>query len=74
MGQVIELPKRRKHTPNAVNRKVAPPRRTLNTDTRSREYLTPTEIEAMLEGTTGSLRAPRPNLLLVHVPPWASRH
>jgi site-specific recombinase XerD len=48
MGQVIELPKRRKRPRNAVNGKVAPPLRRPNADTRTREYLTPTEIETML--------------------------
>ena len=48
MGQLLELPKRRRTRPNAVNGKVAPPRRRPNKDTRSREYLTPSEMERLL--------------------------
>jgi site-specific recombinase XerD len=48
MGQVIELPKRRKITRNAVNGKV-PPRRRANRESRAREYLTPAEVGALLE-------------------------
>src|SRR5271166_2049557 len=49
MGQVIEIRKRRRAAPNAVNGKVAPPRRRTNHKTRSREYLTPAEMETLLE-------------------------
>jgi len=49
MGQVLELPKRRRSRLNAVNGKVAPPRRRPNKDTRSREYLTPSEMDRLLD-------------------------
>jgi type 1 fimbriae regulatory protein FimE len=65
MGQVIELPKRRKRTRNAVNGKVAPPRRKRNTDTRTREYLTPTEIEAMLAAAASNRHGHRDRTLLL---------
>jgi integrase len=48
MAQVLELPKRRRSRPNALNGKVAPPRRRPNKDTRTREYLTPAEMERLL--------------------------
>lgn len=47
MGQVVELPRRRKKAPIAVNGKV-PPRRQPNRVTRTREYLTPDEIDRMV--------------------------
>jgi type 1 fimbriae regulatory protein FimE len=56
MGQVVEITKRRRGTPNAVNGKVRPPRRRPNQDTRSREYLTPTEMETLLEAAASSGR------------------
>ena len=56
MGQVIELPKRRTRTPNAVNGKVAPPRRRPNRESRTREYLTPAEMERLLDAATASGR------------------
>jgi type 1 fimbriae regulatory protein FimB/type 1 fimbriae regulatory protein FimE len=66
MGQVIELPKRRKVTRTAVNGKVTPPRRKSNRDSRSREYLTPTEIESLLQATaTGRYHHRDRTLLLV---------
>jgi type 1 fimbriae regulatory protein FimE len=49
MGQVIELPKRRRVTRNTVNGKVTPPRRKSNRESRGREYLTPAEMETLLE-------------------------
>jgi type 1 fimbriae regulatory protein FimE len=51
MGQVIEMQKRRRISPNAVNGKVAAPRRKTNRESRTREYLTPTEIESLLDAT-----------------------
>jgi type 1 fimbriae regulatory protein FimE len=54
MGQVIELPKRGRVSRNTVNgkvAKVAPPRRKANRESRAREYLTPTEIESLLDAT-----------------------
>ena len=37
MGQVVDLPTRRRKAPIAVNGKVAPPRRRANREVRSRE-------------------------------------
>jgi site-specific recombinase XerD len=67
MGQLLELPKRRRARPNAVNGKVAPPRRRPNTDTRSREYLTPSEVDRLLDtaGTSGRHGARDRTLLLL---------
>lgn len=48
MEQVVELPRRRRKAPNAVNGKV-PPRRQPNRATRTREYLTPDEIERLVK-------------------------
>jgi len=56
MGQVMELPQRRRRAPNAVNGKVAPPRRRPNRDTRTREYLTPSEVERLLDAAASSGR------------------
>jgi integrase len=65
VGQVIELPKRHKRPRNAVNGKVPPPLRKPNTDTRTREYLTPTEIEAMLAAAASSRYGHRDRTLLL---------
>lgn len=42
----------RKRTPNTENGKVAPPRRVSNAVRRSREHLTPTEVERLLKVAT----------------------
>jgi type 1 fimbriae regulatory protein FimB/type 1 fimbriae regulatory protein FimE len=42
------LPSRRTSTPTAVNGKVAPPRRRKNAESRTREHLTPDEVEQLL--------------------------
>lgn len=47
MAQVVELPKRSRKAPIAENGKV-PPRRRPNRTLRSREYLTPDEVERLL--------------------------
>src|SRR5262245_45701151 len=47
MGQVVELPRRRRRAPSAVNGKV-PPRRQPNRATRTREYLTPDEVDRLV--------------------------
>src|SRR5450759_2402819 len=67
MAQALELPKRRRTRPNAVNGKVAPPRRCPNKDTRSREYLTPSEMDRLLDaaGTSGRHGARDRTLLLL---------
>jgi type 1 fimbriae regulatory protein FimE len=56
MGQVVELPSRRKGAPNAVNGKVRPPTRRPNRATRKREYLTPDEVERLMEATSAGTR------------------
>ena len=67
MGQVVELPKTRRAASNAVNGKVTPPRRRANQDTRTREYLTPTEVEHLLDaaGAAGRYGARDRTLLLL---------
>ena len=50
MGQVLELPPRRKAAPNAVNGKVRPPARRPNKELRTREFLTSDEVTRLLEG------------------------
>jgi type 1 fimbriae regulatory protein FimE len=65
MGQVIEIRKRRRAAPNAVNGKVGPPRRKPNKATRTREHLTPTEIEALLEAATSGRYGHRDRTLLL---------
>lgn len=56
MGQLVELPSRRRKTPNAVNGKVAPPRRRANREVRSREHLTPDEVERLIASVGASGR------------------
>jgi type 1 fimbriae regulatory protein FimB/type 1 fimbriae regulatory protein FimE len=56
MGQVIDLPRRREPAPNTENGKVALPRRRPNRELRSREYLTPTEVEQLIAAAGGSGR------------------
>jgi type 1 fimbriae regulatory protein FimB/type 1 fimbriae regulatory protein FimE len=52
MGQVVELPRRRKQARIAVNGKV-PPHRQPNRATRTREYLTPDEVYRLVAAATG---------------------
>lgn len=54
MGTVIELQRRKRGGPIAVNGKVSPPRRKKNADVRSREYLKPDEV-ARLQKAAGEL-------------------
>lgn len=56
MGQVLELPKRRRKAPNAENGKVALPRRRPNKELRAREYLTPAEAERLIAAAAASGR------------------
>lgn len=56
MGQVVELPSHRRKPPNTVNGKVAPPRRRPNRAVRTREHLTPTEVERLLAAAGSSGR------------------
>ncbi len=48
MSNVIELRSRQARSPIAVNGKVAPPKRRRNVDSRTREHLTPDEVEKLL--------------------------
>jgi type 1 fimbriae regulatory protein FimB/type 1 fimbriae regulatory protein FimE len=56
MGQVIELPSRRKAAPTAVNGKVRPPIRKTNRTTRTREFLSPDEVERLMEAMGSGTR------------------
>lgn len=66
MGQVVDLPTRRPATPISENGKVAPPRRRPNRESRTREYLTSSEVERLLgaAGTSGR-HGPRDRTLLL---------
>jgi type 1 fimbriae regulatory protein FimB/type 1 fimbriae regulatory protein FimE len=67
MGQVLELPKRRRRLPIAENGKVAAPRRRPNRELRSREYLTPTEAERVIgaAGASGRYQGRDQTLLML---------
>jgi len=56
MGQIIRLATRRSASPIAQNGKVSPPRRRKNVETRSREYLTPAEVQQLLKAAARSGR------------------
>lgn len=56
MGQVLDLPIRRQPGPIAENGKAVLPRRRPNKELRSREYLTPTEVEQLIAAAGGSGR------------------
>jgi type 1 fimbriae regulatory protein FimE len=56
MSTVIALASRRRGQPIAQNGKVTPPRRRKNVETRSREYLTPTEVQQLLKAAAKSGR------------------
>jgi type 1 fimbriae regulatory protein FimE len=56
MSTVIALASRRRAQPIAQNGKVTPPRRRKNLETRSREYLTPTEVQQLLKAAGKSGR------------------
>jgi len=67
MRQVIELPTRHRQAPTAKNGKVALPRRRPNRELRSREYLTPTEVERLIAaaGTSGRYKGRDQSLLML---------
>jgi type 1 fimbriae regulatory protein FimE len=65
VSQIVELPKRRKSLRSAVNGKVAPPRRRPNRDTRTREYLTPAEVETLLDSVGSGRYGHRDRTLLL---------
>jgi integrase len=48
MGQVVDLSKPRRSRLNAILGKVAPPRRRPNRESRTREYLVPSEVDRLL--------------------------
>ncbi len=48
MATVVQLKPKNRKTPNTHNGKVAPPRRLANKARRSREHLTPTEVEKLM--------------------------
>lgn len=56
MGQVVDLPRRAPKAPSTENGKVRPPRRKSNRATRSREYLTPLEVGALIAAARTSGR------------------
>jgi len=56
MNQVIELAARRKAAPISESGKVTPPRRHANKETRAREYLTPSEVAALIKAAKTSGR------------------
>lgn len=55
MPTVVQLRSRRTKAPNTVNGKVIPPRRIKNSSRRSREHLTPSEVDKLIAaaGKTG---------------------
>jgi type 1 fimbriae regulatory protein FimE len=65
MSQTTELSRRRKCAPTAENGKVGPPKRKPNRDTRTREYLTPGEMEKLMEAATDSRYGQRDRTLLL---------
>src|ERR1022692_1453153 len=65
MGQAVELLKRRRRAPNAENGKVDPPRRRPNRDSRTREYLAPSEMERLLDAAAAGRHGPRDRTLLL---------
>jgi type 1 fimbriae regulatory protein FimE len=65
MSQIIGLRQRHRVAPNVVSGKVAPPRCRPNQDTRTREYLTPGEIETLLDATASGRYGQRDRTLLL---------
>lgn len=56
MHAINELPVATTSAPISIKRKVAPPGRRKNSDYRSREYLTPAEVERLIKVAMGSRR------------------
>lgn len=65
MDQINELPTATTDAPISVNRKVAPPRRRKNVETRSREHLLPSEVTKLLKAAGRSGRYGQRNRTLV---------
>jgi type 1 fimbriae regulatory protein FimE len=70
MGEISYLPAAKRSTPTTVNGQVPPPRHKKNTDLRTREYLPPTEIAALLKAARSG-RYPQRDSTLVDL---AYRH
>lgn len=65
MPQVIESRRPPKRTPITINGKVGPPRRLSNQARRSREYLTPAEMETLLIAASTGRHGHRDRTLLL---------
>ena len=65
MGQVVELPKRSRKSPSAENGKVIPPHRRPNRERRTREYLTPDEVERLLTASAAGRHGARDRTLFL---------
>lgn len=65
MSQVVDLATRRKIRPLLENGKVRPPRRRPNKELRSREHLTPTEVDALIAAAKASGRYGQRNSTLL---------
>ena len=65
MSQTTELSRRHRAAPNTQSGKVAPPIRKPNSNTRSREYLTPTEMEKLMEAASVGRYGQRDRTLLL---------
>jgi hypothetical protein len=72
MGQVLDLPSRRQAAQSAKNGKVVPPRRRPNQTLRTRECLTPEEVDRLLAAAGGAGRYGNRDrtLLLVMLAAW----
>lgn len=70
MAQVLNLPKTHRKAPTIENRKV-PPGRPKNSDVRTREHLTPDEVDRLLKAAGKSGRHPHRDQTLLLV---AYRH
>jgi type 1 fimbriae regulatory protein FimB/type 1 fimbriae regulatory protein FimE len=66
MGQVIELATHSRNPSNAINGKVRPPARRTNKAVRTREYLTPDEVDRLIKAAGDKTRyAPRDRTILL---------
>jgi type 1 fimbriae regulatory protein FimB/type 1 fimbriae regulatory protein FimE len=65
MSNVIALATRKTVSPIAQNGKVKPPTRRKNTDSRTREYLTETEIDKLLKAAANGRHAQRDSTLVM---------
>ena len=66
MSTVVEFKRPARRSPTIENGKVAPPRRVTNLERRSREHLTPTEVERLIAAATKAGRhGPRDAMLIL---------